>query len=252
MSKNHEMAHHRNMKSISVLKTLSLATLAIGIATPAFAQHCDVQNGDTMWHIAKRYHLDFKELCKMNMPHFKDLDVIFKGDEVHLPDQGSGGHSTNEHSQQDQIADGNNTTNERGESTQANEILQLVNQERSKQGLNPLTLSSELTKVANLKANDMKEKNYFSHDSPTYGSLKYEIPGFSEQWHYDALCVLLILVTSFLFSQHTKHIGGIIIPLEAAGLYAIGWLRYSGFAICMLVAVVIMALILFVERMDRD
>ena len=82
--------------------------------------------------------------------------------------------------------------------------------------------------------------------------MKYEIPGFSEQWHYDALCVLLILVTSFLFSQHTKHIGGIIIPLEAAGLYAIGWLRYSGFAICMLVAVVIMALILFVERMDRD
>ena len=82
--------------------------------------------------------------------------------------------------------------------------------------------------------------------------MKYEIPGFSEQWHYDALCVLLILVTSFLFSQQTKHIGGIIIPLEAAGLYAIGWLRYSGFAICMLVAVVIMALILFVERMDRD
>jgi hypothetical protein len=82
--------------------------------------------------------------------------------------------------------------------------------------------------------------------------LKYEIPGFTKQWHYDALCVFIVLVTSFLFSQQTKHIGGIIIPLEAAGLYLIGWLRYSGLAICLLVAVVIMALILFVERMDRE
>lgn len=82
--------------------------------------------------------------------------------------------------------------------------------------------------------------------------LKYEIPGFTAQWHYDALCVFIVIVTSFLFSQQTKHIGGLIIPLEAAGLYAIGWLRYSGFAICMCVAVAIMALILFVERMDRE
>lgn len=82
--------------------------------------------------------------------------------------------------------------------------------------------------------------------------LKYEIPGFTKQWHYDALCVFIVLVTAFLFSQQTKHIGGLIIPLEAAGLYAIGWLRYSGFAICLLVAVAIMALVLFVERMDRE
>ena len=82
--------------------------------------------------------------------------------------------------------------------------------------------------------------------------LKYEIPGFTKQWHYDALCVFIVLVTAFLFSQQTKHIGGIIIPLEAAGLYLIGWLRYSGLAICLLVAVVIMALVLFVERMDRE
>ena len=82
--------------------------------------------------------------------------------------------------------------------------------------------------------------------------LKYEIPGFTKQWHYDALCVFIVLVTAFLFSQQTKHIGGIIIPLEAAGLYLIGWLRYSGLAICLLVAAVIMALVLFVERMDRE
>lgn len=167
--KNDKMAHLKSMKSKSVLKTLTLATFAIGIATPAFAQHCDVQDGDTMWHIAKRYHLDFKDLCKMNMPHFKDLDVIFKGDEVHLPDQGSGGHSTNENSMDDNIANGNNKS-ENVESSQALEILRLVNAERKKQGLQELVLSHTLNGIATKKAEDMRDKRYFSHDSPTYGS----------------------------------------------------------------------------------
>ena len=81
---------------------------------------------------------------------------------------------------------------------------------------------------------------------------KYSLPGFTEQWHYDALCVLIILVTAFLFSQQTKHIGGLLIPLEFAGLYAIGWMRFSAFAMCLCVAGAIMALIMFVEKMDRD
>lgn len=50
------------------------------------------------------------------------------------------------------------------------EVLRLVNVERSKRGLNELTLNTELSKVATLKSQDMINKNYFSHTSPTYGS----------------------------------------------------------------------------------
>lgn len=50
------------------------------------------------------------------------------------------------------------------------EIVRLVNVERAKEGLQPLTMDVELQKVAKKKSEDMKAKNYFSHTSPTYGS----------------------------------------------------------------------------------
>ena len=50
------------------------------------------------------------------------------------------------------------------------EVLELTNVERTKAGLAPLTLDTELSKVARIKSQDMKDQNYFSHTSPTYGS----------------------------------------------------------------------------------
>ncbi len=49
-------------------------------------------------------------------------------------------------------------------------VVELTNAERAKQGLAPLTLDTELSKVARTKSQDMKDKNYFDHNSPTYGS----------------------------------------------------------------------------------
>lgn len=54
--------------------------------------------------------------------------------------------------------------------TSAVKVINLTNAERSKQGLAPLQYDSELGKVAQLKSQDMKDKNYFDHTSPTYGS----------------------------------------------------------------------------------
>lgn len=54
--------------------------------------------------------------------------------------------------------------------TVAQEIVSLVNKERTIAGLAPIALDAELTKVAQLKSQDMQSKNYFSHTSPTYGS----------------------------------------------------------------------------------
>lgn len=48
-------------------------------------------------------------------------------------------------------------------------MLQLINQERAKAGAAPLTLDPELVRIARLKSQDMIDKNYFDHNSPTYG-----------------------------------------------------------------------------------
>lgn len=53
---------------------------------------------------------------------------------------------------------------------QEGQMLQLVNEERIKNGLKPLTLMPELTNLARLKSQDIIKNNYFSHTSPTYGS----------------------------------------------------------------------------------
>ena len=49
-------------------------------------------------------------------------------------------------------------------------LLDLVNKARAEAGVGPLKFDAELMKVARLKAKDMVEKGYFSHESPTYGS----------------------------------------------------------------------------------
>ena len=49
-------------------------------------------------------------------------------------------------------------------------MIDLVNQERVKAGVAPLKVDLELSRVARIKSQDMKDNNYFSHTSPTYGS----------------------------------------------------------------------------------
>ncbi len=47
------------------------------------------------------------------------------------------------------------------------QILSLVNAERSKAGLEPVTLNSKLSQAAQNHTNDMISKRYFSHNSPS-------------------------------------------------------------------------------------
>lgn len=51
-----------------------------------------------------------------------------------------------------------------------NQVVQLVNQERTSRGLKALSIDSALTKTATLKSQDMAKLGYFDHTSPTYGS----------------------------------------------------------------------------------
>ncbi len=49
-------------------------------------------------------------------------------------------------------------------------MVELVNAERAKAGLEPLSVDMRLTELARKKSQDMIDKGYFSHTSPTYGS----------------------------------------------------------------------------------
>ncbi|MGP4039327.1 CAP domain-containing protein [Gracilibacillus sp. D59] len=49
-------------------------------------------------------------------------------------------------------------------------VVELTNKARRENGANALKFDHELGNVAQKKSEDMSEKNYFSHTSPTYGS----------------------------------------------------------------------------------
>ncbi|OGO77519.1 MAG: hypothetical protein A2Y23_07545 [Clostridiales bacterium GWB2_37_7] len=53
---------------------------------------------------------------------------------------------------------------------QSDRILKLINAERAKVGAQPLRIDHSLSMLASIKSQDMVEKKYFSHHSPTYGS----------------------------------------------------------------------------------
>ena len=50
------------------------------------------------------------------------------------------------------------------------QMMNLINQDRTKLGLKPLEVDMRLVQMARLKSQDMLTNNYTSHFSPTYGS----------------------------------------------------------------------------------
>lgn len=126
--------------AVVFLLSVSLPTLAFGQGTTTYT----VQPGDSLWKIAVRYQVGLSEIISAN-PQFKNPSLIYPGQRVTIPLL---------------------------ESIKSfeNQVIQLTNQERAKYGLRALTPDWELSRVARYKAADMRDKNYFSHTSPTYGS----------------------------------------------------------------------------------
>ena len=155
------------MKKYLTFFTLFVA-LAFGFASPSFAEHAVVQKGESMWIIAKKYKVSFAEILRLNK-HYINPHLIHPNDKIELPDKSTGTY-TFEHSEADHIGKGNATAVVTEIPAQAEAVLNIVNAERSKQGLKPLTLSENLTHIAKMKAQDMAVKNYFDHTSPTYGT----------------------------------------------------------------------------------
>ncbi len=103
-----------------------------------------VVRGDSMWKIAVKYEVGLSEIISAN-PHIKNPSLIYPGDKISVPNK-------------DEVK------------SIEQQVVDLVNEERARYGLNPLQSNWELARVARYKSQDMIDKNYFSHTSPTYGS----------------------------------------------------------------------------------
>ncbi|WP_240675931.1 SafA/ExsA family spore coat assembly protein [Ammoniphilus sp. CFH 90114] len=103
-----------------------------------------VQPGDSMWKVAIRFEVGVTEIMKSN-PQITNPNLIYPGQKLQIP-------------QYDEVK------------KLEYEVVQLVNQERAKHGLKPLIADWELSRVARFKSADMRDLNYFDHNSPTYGS----------------------------------------------------------------------------------
>ncbi|KEZ47683.1 hypothetical protein GS18_0218650 [Metabacillus indicus] len=111
-----------------------------------------------MWKIASKYQVGVSELIKAN-PNVKNANMIYPGQSLNIP-SGSAYQSME------------------------SEVVTLVNKERAKYGLKPLAANWEVARVARYKSEDMRDKNYFSHTSPTYGSPFDMMKSFGIQYSY--------------------------------------------------------------------
>lgn len=131
------------------MKKLAAAALALLLASaaalPASALTHTVIKGDTMWKLAVQYQVGTREIIGAN-PQITDPDLIYPGQKLTIPETNAGVRSFE------------------------TEVVQLVNQYRAQNGLQPLRENWELSRVARYKSQDMVDNRYFSHTSPTYDS----------------------------------------------------------------------------------
>ena len=134
-------------KMIKALILTVVITVSLGITGMAQdfpTVNYTVKSGDSLWKICEKYQVGVSEVITAN-PQIANSDIINVNKIVIVPDLTS-------------------------VKTVEKQVAKMVNNERAKAGLSPLKLNWQLSRVARYKSQDMIDKNYFSHTSPTYGS----------------------------------------------------------------------------------
>ncbi len=131
------------MKKLACILAACLVAASFVFAGAAPKTHI-VKSGDSIWRIASQYQIGVSELLKAN-PQIKNAAMINVGDRITIPDAAP-------------------------LQTLEQEVGRLVNAERAKYGLAPLKYNWEVARIARMKSQDMIDRKYFSHQSPSYGS----------------------------------------------------------------------------------
>lgn len=132
------------MKNIKKIIATFLIVCSLCISVSAAAKTYKVEKGDTMWKIAQKFEIGMNELIAAN-PQIQNPANINAGDKIYIPETAP-------------LA------------SLEEQVIKLVNEERAKYGLPALQKNWEAARVARIKSQDMIDKKYFSHNSPTYGS----------------------------------------------------------------------------------
>lgn len=127
-----------------IICMLVLVMLVLPVRVLAAGGTHTVVPGDTMWKIAVRYQIGLSELLKAN-PQIHNPALIYPGQKINIPNL-------------DDVK------------ALEQKVIDLVNRQRAYNGLQALKANWELCRVARYKSQDMIDKRYFSHQSPTYGS----------------------------------------------------------------------------------
>lgn len=146
------------MKKLLCLYLTLLMMLSCTVAASAAAFSHTVAAGDTMWKIAVKYQVGTAELIRAN-PQIANPNLIYPGQILTIPQPDVSG------------------------SAYEQEVIRLVNVQRTQNGLKPLSENWELSRVARYKSQDMADNRYFSHTSPTYGSPFQMMRAFGLSYH---------------------------------------------------------------------
>ena len=133
------------MKKIIISVIIALLYVIMVSAGASAVTNHRVQSGDSMWKIAVKYEVGLGEIIKAN-PNISNPELIYPGQVITIP-----------------TIDSNVLDYEK-------EVVRLVNEIRDQNGLNALVEDWELSRVARIKSQDMRDNNYFSHTSPVYGT----------------------------------------------------------------------------------
>ncbi|MED4887570.1 SafA/ExsA family spore coat assembly protein [Lysinibacillus fusiformis] len=126
----------------AVLASVVAASLIVPVGAMA-AESYTVSSGDTLWKIAWKTETGVQELIDVN-PQLANPNQIYPGQKINVP--------------------------VKEQASVEQEVIKLVNAERAKAGLSALQDDWELSRVAKYKSQDMHDKKYFDHTSPTYGT----------------------------------------------------------------------------------
>lgn len=146
------------MKKLITLFLSAAVTLPMLIFSVSAAETHTVVSGDSMWKIATKYQVGLSEIKSAN-PQIQNFDLIYPGQVINIPTLDSAVTSFEQ------------------------EVIRLVNEIRAENGLKALTYDWELARVARYKSQDMKDNQYFAHNSPIYGTPFQMIKNFGISYH---------------------------------------------------------------------